>query len=405
MPKSLRKKLGRNEIHKKLANTHKEAIVKKSQVEAEVQRMFGVELNQSSEAEKLLASYESDPNFKGIKSLSEIPSSDKETLINIYNDPYEKPEHAEIRKALEGKSTWQQWINRRQRTEQIAKNTINAWKTNLKGLANWKGSDYLQDLTKKEALEYRDFLLNQGYETAGIKNRIGSLSGFWNWGIENEIIKTNIWLGLKKRLGDSERKPLPTREVFDQASEKASSTSAQRKKKDYAFLIQRYTACRGGEANGLRHCDIDLEERTITFEPWEKIVKYQKIRGGIRSERMNRRLKSAKDKRTIPISTKLYEAIKDIHLINDCDDPIWPLRYKATNDGWGGHHLGEYTKKYGFPSHDLRRFGVTLLNLAGVSPYIMYAITRHKIEGMSDINLLYTRPSIDDLREIIEYLN
>ena len=56
-------------------------------------------------------------------------------------------------------------------------------------------------------------------------------------------------------------------------------------------------------------------------------------------------------------------------------------------------------------SHYLRRFGVTLLNLAGVSPYIIYAITRHKIEGMSDINLLYTRPSIDDLREIIEYLN
>tara|TARA_B100000700_G_scaffold306058_1_gene380844 strand:- start:580 stop:798 length:219 start_codon:yes stop_codon:yes gene_type:complete len=65
----------------------------------------------------------------------------------------------------------------------------------------------------------------------------------------------------------------------------------------------------------------------------------------------------------------------------------------------------EYTKKYGFPSHDLRRFGVTLLNLESVSPYIIYAITRRKIEGMRDINLLYTRPSIDDLREIIEYLN
>ena len=91
-----------------------------------------------------------------------------------------------------------------------------------------------------------------------------------------------------------------------------------------------------------------MEERTITIEPWEKIVKYQKIRGGVRSERMNRRLKSVKDKRTIPISTKLYEAIKDMPLINDCDDPIWPLRYKATNDGWGGNHLGEYTKKYGF---------------------------------------------------------
>ena len=53
-----------------------------------------------------------------------------------------------------------------------------------------------------------------------------------------------------------------------------------------------------------------------------------KIRGGVRSERMNRRLKSVKDKRTIPISTKLYEAIKDMPLINDCDDPIWLLDIK-----------------------------------------------------------------------------
>ena len=43
VPKSIRKKLGRNEVHKKVGNTHKEALINKSRVEAEIQRSFGVE--------------------------------------------------------------------------------------------------------------------------------------------------------------------------------------------------------------------------------------------------------------------------------------------------------------------------------------------------------------------------
>ena len=41
VPKSIRKKLGRNEVHKKVGNTHKEALINKSRVEAEIQRYFG----------------------------------------------------------------------------------------------------------------------------------------------------------------------------------------------------------------------------------------------------------------------------------------------------------------------------------------------------------------------------
>ena len=53
VPKSIRKKLGRNEVHKKVGNTHKEALINKSRVEAEIQRSFGVELNQLSWLMKL----------------------------------------------------------------------------------------------------------------------------------------------------------------------------------------------------------------------------------------------------------------------------------------------------------------------------------------------------------------
>ena len=80
VPKSLRKKLGKNEVHKKVGNTHAEARINKSRVEAEIQRSFGLELKSLSLVEEVTAMYESDPNFKNIKSLAEIPDSEKQDL-------------------------------------------------------------------------------------------------------------------------------------------------------------------------------------------------------------------------------------------------------------------------------------------------------------------------------------
>ena len=80
VPKSIRKKLGRNEVHKKVGNTHKEALINKSRVEAEIQRYFGVELNQLSLVDEVTAMYESDPNYKGIKSIAEMPAEENNYL-------------------------------------------------------------------------------------------------------------------------------------------------------------------------------------------------------------------------------------------------------------------------------------------------------------------------------------
>ena len=61
----------------KLGNTYKEANTKRHQVEAKVQREFGTELNKLGLVEEVTTIYESDPNFKGIKSFVEIPDSEK----------------------------------------------------------------------------------------------------------------------------------------------------------------------------------------------------------------------------------------------------------------------------------------------------------------------------------------
>ena len=100
----------------------------------------------------------------------------------------------------------------------------------------------------------------------------------------------------------------------------------------------------------------------------------------------------------------MFEAIKDMPLNKDSDDPIWPRRYKADDDSWGHHHSNEYGKKYGVKAHDLRAFAITKLTLEGVTPFIIYEITRHSIPGMSDVLKIYTRPSVDELREAMELI-
>ena len=86
---------------------------------------------------------------------------------------------------------------------------------------------------------------------------------------------------------------------------------------------------------GLARYTLYLKEKIITFTPWEKIVSYKKTRGGKRSEKLIRKLKSIKDERTIPMSKALYEAIKDMPLIQGSDDPIWPSRYKSSDEEAG----------------------------------------------------------------------
>ena len=403
VPRSLRSQYSKSEVVRKLGNTHKAAISIRSKVEAEIQRDFGAALNTLTLVEKIETSYKDE-------SLEKLPTEEKENIKSVY--PLELDEQgnptdqatAALWLSLDGKSTWQQWVNRRIAVEGVSKSTIINWRSRLKSLAEWAKTDYLADLSKKKAIGYKEFMLYEGKQPSSVKNAIGCFNGFWNWAIDNDLIETNIWSGLKKRLPDAEKKPLPDKEIFKTATRKAATITANRKTKDYQFLIQRFTGCRQGEAAGLRHCDIDLEDKVIHFKQWEKVVKYEKLRGGKRKETQVRKCKTGfKDERSLPISSELFEAIKDMDL-NQSDDPIWPLRYKSTNDSWGAHWVSEYPNKYKLRSHDLRRYAVTKLTLSGVTPFIIFEITRHKIEGMSEVVSMYTRPSTKELKEAMELL-
>jgi len=117
VPNELRKKLKKSEVVRKLGNTYKEANIKRHQIEAIVQREFGAAMNKLSLVEEVTTMYESDPSFKGIKSLAEIPETDKEIIRAAYPIDLDAlgnattPEEATLWEALNGKTTYQQWIN------------------------------------------------------------------------------------------------------------------------------------------------------------------------------------------------------------------------------------------------------------------------------------------------------
>ena len=52
----------------------------------------------------------------------------------------------------------------------------------------------------------------------------------------------------------------------------------------------------------------------------------------------------------------------------------------------------------------MRRFGITALINEGISPYRIWDVVRHKIPGMSEVTMIYNRPTIEDLKEAMEII-
>jgi integrase len=379
----LRKEFGTTAITRKVGNTHKEALQKGPAVEMEIRSSF----NRGSLVEQELG---------GAGDLTELPKTSLEPGTFDQQDAFElirlrngtQKDFDELKSKIAGHDTWEVWIEKRIVTERPRKSTVGQWRSNLSRLSKWFGRPYLQDMTEDEAVAYKDLLLTQ-ISGPSTRKVLSNIKGFWSWAKDNKQVKTNIWEGLTKRIKDSDKKPLPPEPLFVAATEKAVAN------RDYRYLIMRYTGCRSNEASGLRNCDIDLKNRTISFVEWKNgdVVRYLK---GAR-----------KDERTIPINDALFKALEGIEL-NDSIDPIWPRSFKPGNESWGESWASDFKAKYGqghkFTSHDLRSRAVTQLGLNGVSPFIIFSITRQKVPGMSEVVAGYVKPTTDQLRDAMELL-
>ena len=60
-----------------------------------------------------------------------------------------------------------------------------------------------------------------------------------------------------------------------------------------------------------------------------------------------------------------------------------------------------YLSWYGLTSHDLRRVVITALINEGVSPYRIWDVVRHKIPGISEVTMMYNRPTTTEFLKVI----
>ena len=135
-----------------------------------------------------------------------------------------------------------------------------------------------------------------------------------------------------------------------------------------------------------------MTENTIRFEKYTY-------------ENINRNLKGReKDERTVPIHPVLREKIAKMLpevIDNNEAKPIWPEQYNATDESFGNRWASRFIKRYDFSSHQLRSYVVTQLISSNVSPYMLHAVTRHSVPGMSQVVGGYVRPTMEQVMEVI----
>lgn len=296
--------------------------------------------------------------------------------------------HSHAHARLEGGVPYSEWMSKRTIEERPAKTTQRRWTGCLKECAEWFGSEYLGGMTQSDAANYKRHLQDRLMDSS-VKTQLQCLKAFWNWSIIQGQLETNIWEGLTKKLQTSSPKEALDINLLATAKDLAIELF------DISFFIQYYTGCRRGEHRGLRFKDIDLKKDLIHIKEWQ-------------TEKMIRRLKGRrKDERSVPIHSELKAHLSKMlpeALTNNSSDPIWPDSYQVNQETWGatwGHTFGV---RYGFNSHRLRANVVSQLMMKNVSPFILYEVTRHRVPGMSEVVAGYVRPSLDDVREVIERL-
>ncbi|QPN59591.1 tyrosine-type recombinase/integrase [Synechococcus sp. CBW1002] len=368
----------RSIVRKLTATSRRAAEIEARSIQVDFDRSFQEERSQSpldapgNDLKHLLRVIQADPAEE--HSQDDLDTADELVIqqLNIHTDGSLSPEEdrlwAQHQAWKEGHQPYTIWIERRAETEGTRLTTQRNWHTYLGRLAKWAGTDYLSGLTRRDAIEFKEWLLKQTNEKTGKpnspgyhKNHFKVYGAFWRWADDHQQVSDpTIWANLGRSIKEHHHdRILPD---FAEADELAAE--------DLLYNIQRFTGCRGSEAAGLRGCDLDLEGRTIHFTEWKEGEMVRHLKG------------KSKDRRTVPMHSKIYSLLLKLYPGGLPNGSLFPKQYKPSEETWGDTYKEGVLRRYGIHSHDLRRRVVTQLSLSS-SPFILYALTRHQIPGMS----------------------
>ena len=295
---------------------------------------------------------------------------------------------ARLKAAEKGITSYLQWMERRRIEELPTASTYANWKSRLSMLSKWLGSEFVGAMSKQQAVEYKSVLLGRNSHQS-VRTAINTLKSFWSWAEAHGEVSENIWTGLTRKLASSPKKEAITLELMDAARAKADELH------DIQFWIQITQGCRKGDHGGLRWCDIDTDKRVIRYENWEADGKVRRLKG------------KAKDEREVPINSLLLSKLELMlpeAFTNNSFELIWSDDYKPALEAWAVKWAERFTDRYKFSSHNLRSYVVTKLINSNVSLFVLYEITRHKVPGMSEVVSGYVRPTLEELRPVVENL-
>ena len=111
--------------------------------------------------------------------------------------------------------------------------------------------------------------------------------------------------------------------------------------------------------------------------------------------------------RTIPIHSELLWRIREylpMAVIRNDTTPTWKDDYKSKLECWGARWAERFKDRHGFGSHDLRSHVVTQMMKSNINPFFLHAISDHRVPGTSTVVLDYVRPSLKEVRDVLELL-
>ena len=189
--------------------------------------------------------------------------------------------------------------------------TAYEWSRYLTKLMEHSGREYIQQVTREDALSWRADELSR-CQGSTVKTRLRFLNGLFGVAQEEGWIESNPFEGLTTRVKSKRtKKEVVTLEEADQRWEKLP------RHHQLLWHILRWSGAHASEVGGLRWEDIDLQEEVIHFKSHN-----------------TRPLKNAYRVRTIPIHSRLLPILKQEQLDERCEGLIFSWAYSEKRDRW-----------------------------------------------------------------------
>lgn len=257
----------------------------------------------------------------------------------------------------------EEWIAAKRRKP----TTVAIYRHSAEKLAHWRQStDDLSTLSRREARQFIAWLHEQ-YQPGGVKTRVKTVKGFYEWMVTEEMIDRNPFKGLVPEI---EREPQPrvTDEELDMIIRRAKRDTGRNAARNFAVLVVLAdTGCRKAELASCQLGHVDLADNSIYFP------------------------ESKSRKRRVELSPRAAKALRRwVRQRGDLPGSLW-----ATKDAYGlmRRVIAKYSEHSTSPHAFRRRFAVDWMTKGGSETNLMANAGWHS----TDMIALYTEDAKEDL--------